>query len=926
MIPGYRRVPGDGPLDAKVMIVGESPGEQESYRGQAFIDPSGELLWPLLQHYMQLWRAEVYVTNLVKLNTWGREEDSKKKEKAMLEGIARDGPELMQEILTVKPTLILGIGRWSISWLLKKSVDAWMGEFLSAKELRRLTIEVVNGIVYGRHFVHEGLGFNCAVVGMLHPANPLRGGGSQLQLLSWAMMQAADFLNGDHPPVPVIRQPYRSAVLLQGYQVPDTGSECMGLDTEGSARRPKCITVSSTDNIGYAVEVGDTIGLHRVALSLLDAREIVSHHKLHDLPVYRALGIDLESIIRMTGAKLVDTMIAAHQLGGAGDDEDTSTKNRGKTLGIEPLGLKPLALRHMGIVMQTYKGLVQPYVAAARWRLLEALLPYFPPEQVISVTPKTRKTRIKLVDQKAAKLIRSALKSRDQGKNVNLEGRFSKLTKKKGKREPEPNTWMVAGIPSKVKELGWHWPNDSTALVDNLVPVEEWVPYACDDATLARLLWLEYLKPRLETEGLLRPFELNMARLPLIDKMRCRGMHIDLPAEKQLLVQWKQEISDCDEAIRVVFGKGPEFNPGAPPQVSQLLFQELNIPSVKQTRKGQDSTAGDVLESIQQYHPMGISLLVRRRDTDTQLRFVKEGKNARNSRLHADISMVRTVSDRLASSDPNFLAWPKHGPRGKAIRRVYTATPGYVILEMDYSQIELRVFAHRSGEPSMVEAFRSGKDIHRMTAELILGDKSEEARQICKTTNFAILYLCSPPTLMAQLNANEEVKVKKSLDECEWIQRAWHQRFPGASSHIQQVREQIIRAGEIRDSWGGRRYLPGAKLQGSRWPCRSFREEAIRQGNNYVIQTDSQREISEAMVVVDREVLPQFYPGDVYPLLQIHDALLMEVRIGLEEKLYWMMKAAMERNSHKYQVPILVDGKLGDSWGGLEKYAPKKVA
>lgn len=928
MIPGFRVVPPEGPLDASVMIVGESPGEQESYAGRAFVGPSGDILWPLLQIYMGLVRSEVRLINLVQLNTWGREESDTKKAKAMLAGIEEWGPSLLSDIDTVEPELIVAVGRWSVSFLLEHSADS-VGRGLSKLELHRLTMETVNGKLYQRRVQCGGRWLPVVILPVLHPAYAIRSKGSSLQLISWAMTQGREYLEGKRRPVPVLSDLKRYDFLAVGDNVPITGAEgrCIGLDTEGSTKRPHSIQVSMQDDLGFAVSANDALGLYRLSIYLSGASEIVVHHILHDLPVCRAMGIDLDKIAQANGIKLVCTMIAAHQLGGAGDDEDTAgEKKKGPSYGIEPLGLKPLVLRHLGIVMQTYKGLVRPWVRKARWGVLGTLLLYLETlyrlelDTLIAAQAhpgftkagKPRKPKkVHLKPGKPLALLLSAKKRHDAGKAVNLDGLYTGTV---AQRNKGGTTWQKAGIPALVKGMGLKWPNDSNALVDGLVPESEWVPYACDDATLARRVWLEELKPRLEAEGLMPVFELNMARMPLIDDMRSRGMYIDTKAEKTLLVEWSAEVGILDDMCRMVFGKGPEFNPGAPPQVAKLLFEELDIPAPKLTKKKQFSTAGDVLESVQHYHN-GIGLLIQRRDTATQLRFVKEGRNAdESSRLYPDISMVRTVSDRLASSDPNFLAWPKHGPKALKIRKCYKATPGYVLLEEDYSQVEIRVFAHRSGEPSLCDAINRGVDVHKWTALEILGKDDDVSRQIFKTTNFAILYLCSPPTLQAQLAAEG---IFFTLLECEEIQRRWFARFPLAKSYIQAEREKIIRTGEVRDSWGGRRYLPGSRLPGRTWPAGSMREEALRQGNNYLIQTDSQREMSEAMVRVKREVLPQFAPGDVYPLLQIHDALLMEVREELASKLHWLMRAAMENTTRKYRVPILVDGKIGHSWGTL---------
>jgi len=418
----------------------------------------------------------------------------------------------------------------------------------------------------------------------------------------------------------------------------------------------------------------------------------------------------------------------------------------------------------------------------------------------------------------------------------------------------------------------------------------------------------EAMAPRLEQDGLWPLF--NDVELPLaavLADMEETGIAIDLEAlqamGREFGVQLQRLEAECFKLA------GREFNLNSPNQLREILFNELKLPTkgLKKTKSG-FSTDVDVLTKLAAIHELPRKLLEYRtiaKLKSTYADALPVAVSPGTGRLHTSFHQALTATGRLSSTDPNLQNIPARTAEGRRIRRAFVAQPGCVLLSADYSQVELRILAHLSGDPILLDAFATGEDIHLRTATEVLGLAPEavdaNARRLAKVINFGIIYGMGPQRLAGEL----EIPLKEAS---EYIERYFN-RLPGVNAYMEDCLRQARERGYVLTLLGRRRYLPELSS-----PQGGARAQAERIAINTPIQGTAADLIKVAMVRLHPLLLNLGYRARM--VLQVHDELLFEVEsIGLQE-VSNLVREQME-NVAQLRVSLRVDLKSGANWAEL---------
>jgi len=546
-----------------------------------------------------------------------------------------------------------------------------------------------------------------------------------------------------------------------------------------------------------------------------------------------------------------DTMLMAHLLGDL------------------PRGLKALALRLAGMKMQTYDEVVSPallnrIIQDAR-KVAEANLPEPPPVREIK------------------------------------DGQIRW-------RQPRSESWRAKKFladleKGKVPDPMERWPVKLPGLdaIDEGVAVE----YAARDAD-ATFRIFPILKERIVWSRQHKALTIDQAALPMIADMERTGFLVDRDYAKRLMATYRQEQDAILESIKDDIGY--YVNPCSESQVGELLYKKLGLRAPKKTKKSRNpSTSKEALGALN--HPI-VEKILRYRELDklcgSFLERILE-MSANDGVVRDQINMVKTATGRPAAS--LLLTVPHHSPDAKALRNVFVARPGCVFLSFDYSQIELRVLAHMSGDRRMIAFFREGKDLHTETAALCFGvpvnEVTKEQRQAAKAVNFGIAYGITAKKL-AEYTGWDEKTAQKFID-------TWLDFFPGVRDFMQAVHRQAWRHGYVTDMFGRRRLIPEVRSYFG-----YIVEKGLRNAGNMPIQSTAVGIMKTAM-----GLLVPYYRSlrakrkHVVPLVMIHDDLMWEVIEALADKVAPKIKAVME-GAVELKVPVTVDIKRGKRWGDME--------
>jgi DNA polymerase-1 len=435
------------------------------------------------------------------------------------------------------------------------------------------------------------------------------------------------------------------------------------------------------------------------------------------------------------------------------------------------------------------------------------------------------------------------------------------------------------------------------------VPISKARDYSCEDADMTLQL-REHFAKQLDAYELTRLF--HDIEIPLIDvlaEMEFNGITIDVERFKALKARFQREREGVQQGIYDAAGE--EFNIGSNVQLREILFTKLGLPVVKRTATGPSTDASVLQELADQGHKLP-ELLMEYRELskleNTYLDTLPALINPRSGRLHTSFNQTVASTGRLSSSDPNLQNIPIRRELGREIRRGFIPRKGWKLLAADYSQIELRLLAHLSGDPSFVQAFKSGGDIHRQTAALIfdvpLDKVSAVMRARAKTINFATIYGQGAHALSLQLGISH-AEAKDFITK-------YFERFQGVKAYLDSMVEFAREHGYVQTIFGRRRYIP--ELRERNFNIRAFGE---RTAANSPIQGSAADLIKIAMIKIDAMLRAKKIESRM--LLQVHDELVFDVRPDELDVIQEIVKTQMEQAA-ELSVPLVVDIGVGDNW------------
>lgn len=441
------------------------------------------------------------------------------------------------------------------------------------------------------------------------------------------------------------------------------------------------------------------------------------------------------------------------------------------------------------------------------------------------------------------------------------------------------------------------------------VPVARVAQYAGDDAMLplrlrpllARRLTAEHLEP------LYRELE-----LPLIDvlaELEFNGIRVDVPRLAELSARYGQRIEAAEKAIYELAGR--RFNIASPKQLQEILFGELKLPRGKKTKTG-SSTDAEVLEELARIHPLPAKILEYRQYAKLKSTYVDalpQMVHPQTGRVHASFHQAVTATGRLSSSDPNLQNIPVREEAGREIRSAFIpGQEGWRLLSADYSQIELRVLAHFSHDPRLLEAFERDEDIHARVASQVSGvpldQVTKEMRRLAKVVNFGVLYGQSAFGLAKQLGIEQEAAAK-FID-------AYFEGYPGVERFFNQVLAECSAGGYVSTVLGRRRAIQGVRTDAGRQ-----RNLAERTAINTVIQGSAADLIKRAMIAIHRRLRAERLSARM--LLQIHDELVFEVPSEELDALARLVTHEMTL-AFPLAVRLRVDMETGPNWGDSQPW------
>jgi DNA polymerase-1 len=436
------------------------------------------------------------------------------------------------------------------------------------------------------------------------------------------------------------------------------------------------------------------------------------------------------------------------------------------------------------------------------------------------------------------------------------------------------------------------------------VSIEDTSHYAAEDADITLQLH-QHIWPRLQQQPPLAAMlqEIEIPLIPVLARMEQRGVLIDGNLLAAQSLEMSRQILKLEQEAHEVAGQ--PFNLGSPKQLQQILFEKLGLPIIRKTPKGQPSTAEDVLQELAADYELP-SLILEHRSL-SKLKSTYTDKlplqiNPRTGRVHTSYHQAVAATGRLSSSDPNLQNIPVRTPLGRRIREAFVAPEGCLIMACDYSQIELRIMAHLSGDKGLLKAFHDNVDVHRSTASDVFGVAYSEVdadhRRAAKAINFGLMYGMSAFGLSRQLNIGRS--------EAQAYMDTYFMRYPGVQQFMEDTREQARQQGFVETLFGRRLYLPDINASNMQ-----RRQGAERAAINAPMQGTAADIIKRAMISVD-DWLQKEKP-DAHLVMQVHDELVFEVREDQMDHLKQAVVAHMS-GAADLDIPLIVDTGQGPDW------------
>ena len=438
----------------------------------------------------------------------------------------------------------------------------------------------------------------------------------------------------------------------------------------------------------------------------------------------------------------------------------------------------------------------------------------------------------------------------------------------------------------------------------NQVPLEEAGPYAAEDADITLRLH-DALWPQVCNHPTLEKVftEIELPLIPVLSRIERTGAKVD----DTLLFTQSQELSErlAELETQAWDLAGQEFNLASPKQLGEILFTKLEIPVLKKTAKGAPSTKEEVLQELALEYPLPKVILEHRGLAKLKSTYTDKLPtmiNPTTRRIHTSYHQAGTATGRLSSSDPNLQNIPIRTAEGRRVRQAFIASPGSKLVAADYSQIELRIMAHLSEDPSLLSAFAAGQDIHRATAAEVFAVETEavtiDQRRSAKAINFGLIYGMSAFGLARQLNIGRK-------QAAEYIE-LYFARYPGVQNYMNNIRHSAAENGYVETVYGRRLYLPEINARNG-----MLRQGAERTAINAPMQGTAADIIKIAMINVDSWLESSGLKSRM--IMQVHDELVLEVPESELEEVKLGLTERME-SAAELLVPLVVDVGVGDNW------------
>ncbi len=427
--------------------------------------------------------------------------------------------------------------------------------------------------------------------------------------------------------------------------------------------------------------------------------------------------------------------------------------------------------------------------------------------------------------------------------------------------------------------------------------------YAAEDADVTLRLH-NVLMPKLSREPNLHRIytELEMPLVAVLSKIEDNGVLID---DAMLLEQSQQLAMSMQHAEKTAYElAGGEFNLASPKQIQEILYERMELPVLKKTPKGAPSTAEEVLQELAVEHELPRLILEHRslgKLKSTYTDKLPTMINRKTGRVHTSYHQAVTATGRLSSSDPNLQNIPVRTQEGRRIRNAFIAETGHIIMAADYSQIELRIMAHLSGDETLLNAFNNGLDIHRATASEIfsteLDEVTDEQRRHSKAVNFGLIYGMSAFGLAKQLHV-ERKQAQAYIDQ-------YFEQYPGVKGYMESTREFARENGYVETVFGRRLYLPDINAKNH-----NMRQYAERTAINAPMQGTAADIIKRAMISVNDWIADR---NDIKMVMQVHDELVFEIEASAVDE-YTQAICQIMQDVASLKVPLIVDAGKGENW------------
>lgn len=442
-------------------------------------------------------------------------------------------------------------------------------------------------------------------------------------------------------------------------------------------------------------------------------------------------------------------------------------------------------------------------------------------------------------------------------------------------------------------------------LTFNQIGLEEAGPYAAEDADITMRLH-QAIWAKLENEPKLKALlvDVEVPVACVLSRMEQQGVLIESQRLRQQSQDLATRIAELEKEVHEEAGE--VFNLGSPKQLQHILFEKMSLPVIKKTPKGAPSTSEEVLQELALEFPLPKKLMEYRGLTklkNTYTDKLPKMINHRTGRVHTSYHQAITATGRLSSTDPNLQNIPIRNEEGRKVRQAFVPREGYKIVAADYSQIELRIMAHLSGDEGLLDAFAHGRDIHKATAAEVFGvtldEVTTEQRRSAKAINFGLIYGMSAFGLAKQLNIPRH-EAQKYMD-------LYFERYPGVLEYMDSTREGAKEKGYVETVFGRRLYLPDIKASNG-----ARRKGAERAAINAPMQGTAADIIKMAMIKVD-DWITSLESDDVLMMMQVHDELVFEIR---EEHLEEQVKniVSLMEQAAVLNVPLVVEAGVGNNW------------